>query len=41
MDNQSKFNELYTTKSDMDISNDEDGQLEGAIMVANGAKIKL
>jgi hypothetical protein len=31
MDNQSKPSELYTTESDLDISNDEDGQSKGTI----------
>jgi hypothetical protein len=31
MDNQSKLSELHTIESDMDISNDEDGQLERTI----------
>jgi hypothetical protein len=31
MDNQSKLSELYISKSNMDVSNDEDGQLERTI----------
>ncbi len=31
MDNQSRPNELYIIESKLDISNDEDGQLEGVV----------
>jgi len=41
MDNWSRPNELYTAKSDLNISNDEDGQLERAVDGTNGVKIKL
>jgi len=31
MDNRSRPNRLYTSKSNLDILNDEDGQLEGVV----------
>jgi hypothetical protein len=41
MDNQSRPNELYTSKSNLDISNDEDGQLKGIVDGSQWGKDKI
>jgi len=41
MDNRSRPNELYTSKSNLNISNDEDGQSKGVVDGSQWGKDKI